>query len=98
MVGSPQTPYIWDDRCDVEDAAIQIKAVYDLPLEERKARGEEGRQWALGDEAGFTSKKMGNRIIKHMDTLFETWKPREKYELILAGEVAKKKIVHKLKY
>jgi hypothetical protein len=41
---------------------------------------------------------MGNRIIKHMDTLFETWTPREKYELILAGEVAKKKIVHKLKY
>jgi hypothetical protein len=67
-------------------------------LEERKATGEAGRQWALGDEAGFTSKKMGNRIIKHMDTLFETWKPREKYELILAGEVAKKKITHKLVY
>ena len=41
---------------------------------------------------------MGNRIVKHMDTLFETWKPREKYELILAGEVAKKKITHKLVY
>jgi glycosyltransferase involved in cell wall biosynthesis len=96
--GSVPTPYIWDDRCEAEDAAKQIKAVYDLPLEERKARGEEGRQWALGDEAGFTSKKMGNRIVKHMDTLFETWKPREKYELILAGEVAKKKITHKLVY
>jgi hypothetical protein len=41
---------------------------------------------------------MSNRVIKHIDILFETWTPREKYELILAGEVAKKKIVHKLKY
>jgi glycosyltransferase involved in cell wall biosynthesis len=96
--GSVPTPYIWDDRCEPEEAANQIKVVYDLPSEERIARGEEGRQWALGDEAGFTSKKMSNRVIKHMDTLFETWTPREKYELILAGEVAKKKIVHKLKY
>lgn len=96
--GSVPTPYIWDDRCDAEDAALQIKAIYDLPTEERVARGEEGRQWALGDEAGFTARKMGLKLVKYMDTLFETWTPREKYELILAGEVAKKKIVHKLKY
>jgi glycosyltransferase involved in cell wall biosynthesis len=96
--GSVPTPYIWDDRCEAEDAAQMIEEVYLLGDAERKRRGEAGRQWALGDEAGFTSKKMGNRIIKHMDTLFETWTPREKYELILAGEVAKKKIVHKLKY
>jgi hypothetical protein len=96
--GSVPTPYIWDDRCEAEDAAQMIEEVYLLGDAERKRRGEVGRQWALGDEAGFTSKKMGNRIIKHMDTLFETWTPREKYELILAGEVAKKKLVHKLKY
>jgi glycosyltransferase involved in cell wall biosynthesis len=96
--GSVPTPYIWDDRCEPEDAAQMIQEAYLLGDKERKRRGEAGRQWALGDEAGFTAKKMGNRIIKHMDTLFETWTPREKYELILAGEVAKKKIVHKLKY
>jgi len=96
--GSVPTPYIWDDRCEAEDAAQMIQEVYLLGNKERKRRGEAGRQWALGDEAGFTSKKMGNRIIKHMDTLFETWTPREKYELILAGEVVKKKLVHKLVY
>jgi hypothetical protein len=41
--GSPITPYIWDDRCTAEDAAKQIKAVYDLSKEERKARGLKGR-------------------------------------------------------
>ena len=96
--GSVPTPYIWDDRCDAEDAAQMIEELYLLGNTERKRRGEAGRKWATGPEAGFTSKIMGERIIKHMDTLFSTWKPREKYELILAGEVAKKKIVHKLKY
>jgi len=96
--GSVPTPYIWDDRCEAEDAAQMIEEVYLLGNTERKRRGKAGRKWATGPEAGFTSKIMGERIVKHMDTLFETWKPREKYELILAGEVAKKKIVHKLKY
>ena len=96
--GSVPTPYIWDDRCEAEDAAQMIEELYLLGNTERKRRGEAGRKWAAGPEAGFTSKIMGERIIKHIDTLFETWTPREKYELILAGEVAKKKIVHKLKY
>ena len=96
--GSVPTPYIWDDRCEAEDAAWMIEEVYFLGNTERKRRGEAGRKWAIGPEAGFTSKIMGERIIKHIDTLFETWKPREKYELVLAGEVAKKKITHKLVY
>ena len=98
LVGSVPTPYIFDDRCEPEDAAQMIEEVYLLGSKERKRRGEVGRKWAMGPEAGFTSKIMGERIIKHMDTLFDTWTPREKYELILAGEVAKKKVVHKLKY
>jgi glycosyltransferase involved in cell wall biosynthesis len=98
IVGSIPTPYIYDDRCEAEDAAKQIQALYSMGNEERKRRGEAGREWAVGDEAGFTSEKMGNKIAKHMDTLFETWTPREKYELILAGEVVKKKLVHKLVY
>tara|TARA_R110001599_G_scaffold169466_1_gene359391 strand:+ start:16 stop:1269 length:1254 start_codon:yes stop_codon:yes gene_type:complete len=30
LVGSPKTPYIWDDRCTPEDAAKQIRALYDM--------------------------------------------------------------------
>ena len=26
LVGSPRTPYIWDDRCNPEDAAKQIRS------------------------------------------------------------------------
>jgi glycosyltransferase involved in cell wall biosynthesis len=96
--GSPLTPYIWDDRCNAEDAAAQIKAVYDLPKEERKARGLKGREWALSDEAGFTSSNMGKKVITTLDKLFTTWKPREKYELVNANEVKPKTVPHELVY
>jgi len=95
--GSPPTPYIWDDRCRPEDAAEQIMAVYSLSKEERKAKGLKGREWALG-EAGFTGKIQGKRIIEAFDTLFKTWKPREKYELINANEVEDRINTHKLLY
>jgi glycosyltransferase involved in cell wall biosynthesis len=96
--GSPLTPYIWDDRCNAEDAAIQIKAVYDLSKEERQALGLKGREWALSDEAGFTAKNMGKKVIETLDKLFATWKPREKYELVNANETQEKVVPHKLVY
>ena len=96
--GSPLTPYIWDDRCNAEDAAEQIKAVYNLSKEERKARGMKGREWALSDEAGFTGEKMGVNVINTLDKLFTTWKPREKYELVNANEVKPKVVPHELVY
>jgi glycosyltransferase involved in cell wall biosynthesis len=96
--GSPLTPYIWDDRCNAEDAAEQIKAVYNLSKEERQARGLKGREWALSEEAGFTGEKMGQNVIKTLDKLFATWKPREKYELINANETQDKVVPHKLVY
>jgi glycosyltransferase involved in cell wall biosynthesis len=96
--GSPLTPYIWDDRCNAEDAAEQIKAVYNLSKEERKACGLKGREWALSDEAGFTSKKMGVNVINTLDKLFATWKPRKKYELVNANEVKPKTVPHQLVY
>ena len=96
--GSPQTPYIFDDRCKWEDACDRIKEVYALSSEERKARGLKGREWALGDEAGFTSEHQANRVIEAFDELFDTWKPREKYELINANERKGNFLNHKITY
>ena len=98
LVGSPLTPYIWDDRCTSEDAAEQLMNVYSLSKEERKARGTKGREWALSDESGFTSEKMGENIIETLDELFATWTPREKYEFINLNEVKDRVINHKLLY
>jgi len=98
IVGSPPTPYIWDDACSPEDAAKQIMAVYTLTPEERKAKGLKGREWATNDEAGFTSEHQAKRVIEAFDELFSTWKPREKYELVNVNEVKDRVIPHKLLY
>ena len=96
--GSPPTPYIFDDRCSWEDAAERIKEVYSLSKEEREDMGNAGREWALGSEAGFTSERQGERIIEAVDELFDTWEPRESYELINANEYRKPVLNHKLIY
>jgi len=98
IVGSPPTPYIFDDRCEAEDAAKQIMNVYNLSPEERAELGLAGREWAIGEEAGFTGDHQGKRVIEAFDELFATWKPREKYELINTNEVKDRVINHKLLY
>jgi len=98
LQGSPKTPYIWDDRCTAEDAAKQIRAVWSLSPEERRERGEKGRQWAVSEEAGFTAEIMGKRVIETLDELFETWKPREKFELIDANIEDRRILNHSLIY
>jgi glycosyltransferase involved in cell wall biosynthesis len=96
--GSPATPYIFDDRCNWEDAAERIAEVYNLSKKERQARGNKGKEWALSNEAGFTQDHQANRIIKGMDELFSTWKPREKFEFINATTYKKPVLNHKLIY
>jgi len=98
IVGSPPTPYIFDDRCDASDAAEQLMNVYNLGKEDRKNKGLKGREWALSDEAGFTSEKMSYRMMDYVDTLFTAWKPREKYELIKIDARKPKFVPHKLEY
>lgn len=98
LQGSPKTPYIWDDRCRSEDAAEQIMNVYMEGITGRTERGLKGREWAISDEAGFTSEHQANRVIEAFITLFNTWHPREKYEFINTNKVDKKVVPHKLLY
>ena len=96
--GSPLTPYIFDSRCKWEDAAEQIHILYSMTREERKERGLKGREWAISDEAGFTSRHQGERVIEAFDELFRTWKNREKYSIINANEYKGKMINHPIIY
>ncbi len=96
--GSPPTPYIFDDRCRWEDAVEQIKKLYKLGRKKRKELGLKGREWALSDEAGFTSKHQAERVINIFDELFDTWKPKEKYEIINATEYKGRLLNHELIY
>tara|TARA_B100000927_G_scaffold151891_2_gene122437 strand:+ start:3022 stop:4467 length:1446 start_codon:yes stop_codon:yes gene_type:complete len=96
--GSPPTPYIFDDRCDWEDATERLKECYKLGRKELKRRGKVGREWAIGDEAGFTSKHQGHRVMEAFTELFDKWEPREKIEIINTNDYKGHFLNHKLIY
>jgi len=98
LVGSPQTPYIWDDRCNPLDAVTHITSLYNMTREEREKIGKEGYNWAHSEEAGFTSPKMAERVMESVDKLFKSWKPRPNYEFINANETKEDRVPHKLLY
>ena len=98
LVGSPPTPYIWDDRLDFRDLAKAIQTVYELSPEERNRRGKLAREWVTSDESMMSARWMCKNIIKYIDQTFETWKPRKKFEFIKVTEYPKKKLRHKLLY
>lgn len=98
LVGSPVTPYIWDSRCDFRDARDRIIELYNMSKEERQERGNAGKEWATGDEAGFTAERMGERFIEGVDELFSTWKPREKFTFSSDTDFKPRVLNHKLEY
>ena len=83
LQGSPLTPYIFDDRVKFEDVAERIAEVYSLSREERKRRGELGRQYASGF-GQFTAERMCELFIENMEKAHEVWTPRKKFELVKA--------------
>ncbi len=81
MVGSPPTPYIFDDRCRFDDVAEAIKEWYDMSHEDRESAGAKGREFVQDPESGMSCKNMSKNFIKDMDKCFEKFTPREKFTL-----------------
>ena len=98
LVGSPKTPYIYDDKASFEDASNRIMELYKMGDKKRKEIGKSGMEWALSDEAGFTSEKMSNRIIEGIDELFDTWKPRAKFEFLKDTDYEPRVLKHEIIY
>ena len=98
LVGSIQTPYIFDDRCDFRDIAKAIKEIYDLSPEERESRGMDAREWVTSDESMMTARWMCKNVISTIDETITKWKPRAKYEFIKTEKLPRKKIAHPLVY
>src|SRR3972149_3768799 len=82
LVGSPPTPYIFDDRVRWEDTGILLREIYDLGKDELRRRGLEGRKFVLKEEVGMSASNMCNRFITGMEKAWEKWKPRNRYSII----------------
>lgn len=83
LQGSPLTPYIFDDRCSWEEAGEHMFTLYNMGRDERKRRGEAGRQYAL-THGMFTAEKMGELFIEYINKTMENFTPRDRYTLVKA--------------
>lgn len=101
LVGSVPTPYIWDDRADFRDIAVQLEKVYNLKMlspKKYKKISKEAREWVTSDESMMSARWMSKNIIDSVEATFANWTPRPKHEFIKIEKLPKKKIVHKLTY
>jgi glycosyltransferase involved in cell wall biosynthesis len=80
LAGSVPTPYIWDDRVDNYEVAEVIEKVYNTPKPDRKAAGLRGREEFLGN-MGLSHTNMCDTLVEGIETTFENWKPRERFEV-----------------
>jgi hypothetical protein len=70
LQGSPQTPYIFDDRVRFEDVADAIMYWYQMDELERGECGVSGRDFCLTN--GLTAEQMGNKMIEMFNYFFES--------------------------
>jgi len=98
MVGSPKTPYIFDDRLDFRDLAKALQQSYEMSKEEIKERGLAAREWVTSDESMQSARRMNENIIKYVDQTLDTFKPRKKFSFQKVDKLPIKQLRHKLVY
>jgi hypothetical protein len=52
-----------------------------MPKEARDECGFKGHEWVCSDDAMMSTRHMCQNFIDHMETAFEKWTPRERYEV-----------------
>ena len=80
LKGSPQTPYIFDDRCDYMEVAQQLCNTFEAGRDHLEKVGLEGSEWVCSD-SGMASENMGGRFIEAIDGCFQNWAPRKRFEI-----------------
>ena len=98
IVGSPKTPYIFDDRLDFRDLAKALMQSYKMTKKEKIERGLAGREWVTSDESMASSRKMNENITKYLSQTINNFKPRKNFEFIKIKKLPVKQLQHKLIY
>ena len=61
---------------------MPLKDIRPMTKEERQECGFKGHEFVCSDEAMMTARHMCQLFKDHMNTAFEKWTPRERYEVI----------------
>ena len=80
LTGSVPTPYIWDDKVDIYELSEAMNRMYETSKDKIKENGLEGRR-AFIEDMGLSAKNMCQQLINGVESTFENWKPRKRYEL-----------------
>lgn len=84
LAGSVPTPYIIDDRVDIDDVAVRMMELYEIKIHSDedvlKQCGIDGREAFLND-IGLSKKHMCDKMTDGIMSTIQNWKPRKRYEL-----------------
>ena len=76
--GSVPTPYIFDDRVNVDDVSTAIMKMYEFGEKKRKKIGLKGREFMINN---LSNKIMCDKMIEGIDTTIEKFTPRKRFDL-----------------
>jgi len=79
--GSPETPFIFDDRARFDEVADKIKEWYNIKPEERKKRGLAGREFVTNKTSKLSAKEMCEGFVNGINTTLKNWKPRKRFSI-----------------
>ena len=77
--GSSMTPYIFDDRCDYEEAGQCLLEWYKAGSEERERCGNKGIEFVKDKNISMDSKEMCGKFIESMDSAFNKFEQKPRY-------------------
>jgi len=98
LVGSVQTPYIWDCTLDFRDLALAISEFYNLGEKTLQELGAKGREWVVGDESMMSARNMCKNMVEGINETLEKFIPKKSFEIVKVTEPVEKKIKHPLVY
>jgi len=80
LQGSPQTPYIFDDRVDFMEVAEKLGYAFRAGRGHLENVGMQGHEWVV-NESKMSSEEMGVSFIEAINGCLENWTPRKRFEI-----------------
>tara|TARA_R110000744_G_scaffold353123_1_gene459388 strand:- start:1708 stop:3171 length:1464 start_codon:yes stop_codon:yes gene_type:complete len=79
--GSPETPFIFDDRARFDEVAEKIREWYNILPAVRRDRGIAGREFVTSSNSMLSAKAMCRGFVKGITTTLKKWKPRKRFTI-----------------
>lgn len=98
LLGSPQTPYIFDDKLDFRELAETIKLFYNFPKSHQQLLGKKAREWVMSDESMMSSDNMCFNMVEAIDETINTFVPKPHYSIIKYEDRKPNQLKHPIIY